>query len=250
MVKNLCVVSKTLFVCASVACQGVENFKIDSTFESYHHFEESKGIYNDYDTSSCVQCSRMSEGCEELNLSQKLIHKSGSEKESAKYELVWDDSPHYEAFKEVFLDCFVKCYKEIGTEALGFSSDQVMYEKLVSFYDRIFYQKEPQGWLTAHVDGQPAGFLSISHIQEKSYIYISLIAISPKFQGQGVARAMVEELLRKYSEVEKILLITRKNNEGANKFFLALGFTPSEYMHEGYSKKLYNAYEFILNHSS
>jgi len=76
-------------------------------------------------------------------------------------------------------------------------------------------------------------------------IYLAQLAIATAYQRRGIASSMIRSLFDQFSECDKYVVITRCANEEAKGFYNALGFAPSSYMHEGYSRELYTGFEYI-----
>jgi len=55
-------------------------------------------------------------------------------------------------------------------------------------------------------------------------VEITDIFVEPKFRGQGEGRKMVEKVIKKAEGKACVYLFTRKSNEGAQKFYEAIGF--------------------------
>lgn len=55
-------------------------------------------------------------------------------------------------------------------------------------------------------------------------VYISGLAITPEFQGQGIGREVIGTLLKELAGVKKISLVTHPDNKVAIKLYISLGF--------------------------
>lgn len=60
--------------------------------------------------------------------------------------------------------------------------------------------------------------------KEDAHIYISGLVISPTFQGQGVAREVLTNLLAELKDVKRIDLVTHPDNHAALQLYQSLGF--------------------------
>ena len=55
-------------------------------------------------------------------------------------------------------------------------------------------------------------------------IYIGGLVVSPRFQGQGIAREAMIIVLEKFKDVKRIDLVTHPDNIGAVNLYQSLGF--------------------------
>lgn len=66
---------------------------------------------------------------------------------------------------------------------------------------------------------------NISHEKKgKDYVHISGLAITPQFQGQGIAREVLKRILVELKNAKRIDLATHPDNEKALKLYKSLGF--------------------------
>lgn len=73
-------------------------------------------------------------------------------------------------------------------------------------------------------DGEAVGNISYERIN-KDNVYISGLAIHPKFQGQGIAHEAVVHILKELKDIKMIDLVTHPDNIKALKLYQSLGFT-------------------------
>lgn len=161
---------------------------------------------------------------------------------------VWENEPSYLEFKKVSLDAFVKCYGQIPLDILGKSSREEMVRWLDDAFDEIyvdFKSSKSSLWLSAKAGGKVVGFLIIDIAMYPEEIYLAQLAIDPAYQGRGIASSMIRSLFDQFSECGRFVVITRCANEEAKRFYNALGFVPSSYMHEGYSRELFTGFEYV-----
>ncbi len=77
---------------------------------------------------------------------------------------------------------------------------------------------------TAEVDGDIVGYVGMHHIIDEGYI--TNIAVMPNFRGNGIARALMNDLLE-YGRANKLRMITlevRESNKAAQKLYSSLDF--------------------------
>jgi len=72
-------------------------------------------------------------------------------------------------------------------------------------------------------DGVAVGDLSYEQ-KGDGHVYISGLAIKPEFQGQGIARIVLTQILEKLKEVKRVDLVTHPENYRAIKLYESLGF--------------------------
>jgi len=161
---------------------------------------------------------------------------------------VWESEPNYLESKKVFLDAFVKCYGQVPLDVLRKSSREEMVQWLDDAFEGIYVDyKNPKNnlWLSAKADDKVVGFLIIDMAKYPEEIYLAQLAIDPAYQGQGIASSMIRSLFDQFLECVRFVVITRYANEEAKGLYNALGFAPSSYMHEGYSRELFIGFEYV-----
>ncbi len=161
---------------------------------------------------------------------------------------VWEQDPNCFEFKKVYLDAFVKCYDQVPLSVLRKSSREEMGQWLADAFEEFYVDSKSSKnnlWLSAKADGKVVGFLVINVAKYPEEIYLAQLAIDPAYQRRGIGSSMIRGLFDQFSECDKFVVITRCANEEAKGLYNALGFTPSSYMHEGYSRELYTGFEYI-----
>jgi ribosomal protein S18 acetylase RimI-like enzyme len=159
----------------------------------------------------------------------------------------WESQPDPFENKRVFLDAFIKCYKEIPLEILRKASREAVANWLSESFDETyldFESSETLFWLSGKINDQVVAFLVIDTTNYPEEIYLALLAVDPTYQGKGIASVMIKALFDQFSDCTKFVVITRCANEEAKGLYKALGFTPSLYIHEGYSRELYTGFEY------
>lgn len=161
---------------------------------------------------------------------------------------VWENEPNCLESKKVFLDAFVKCYGQVPLDVLRKSSREEMVRWLDDAFEGIYvdYKSSKSNlWLSAKADDKIVGFLVIDIAKYPEEIYLAQLAVDPAYQGQSIASSMIRSLFDQFSECGRFVVITRCANEEAKGLYNALGFAPSSYMHEGYSRELFTGFEYI-----
>jgi len=72
-------------------------------------------------------------------------------------------------------------------------------------------------------DGIVVGNFSYEKKSE-DHIYISGLIVIPEFQGQGIAREVMNNILEQFKEIKRIDLVTHPDNVIALKLYQSLGF--------------------------
>ncbi|KKU03864.1 MAG: hypothetical protein A2131_02405 [Candidatus Sungbacteria bacterium GWC2_49_10] len=60
--------------------------------------------------------------------------------------------------------------------------------------------------------------------KSNDHVYISGLVIDPRFQGQGIAREVLTNLLKELKDVQRIDLVTHPDNRRALELYRSLGF--------------------------
>jgi len=160
---------------------------------------------------------------------------------------VWEDAPNYLESKKVFLDAFVTSYNQIPLDVLRKPSREAMVQWLDDAFEDVYgdYKNSQTSlWLSAKADDKIIGVLVIDTAKFPEEIYLAELAIDPAYQGKGIASSMIRSLFDQFSECGKFVVITRCANEGAKSLYTHLGFSPSSYIHPGYSRELYTGFEY------
>ena len=61
-------------------------------------------------------------------------------------------------------------------------------------------------------------------MEDKDTAYLGGLVVLPDFQGQGIAREAIKQILEKIGDVKKIYLVTHPHNSPAIKLYLSFGF--------------------------
>lgn len=161
---------------------------------------------------------------------------------------VWEKKPSSFESKKVFLNAFVKCYSQIPLENLEKHSEEAMIQWLEGAFEDIYldYTNSTSSlWLSAKANNKIVGFLLIDVAKHPQEIYLAQLAIDPAYQGRGIASSLIRSLFNQFAECDRFVVITRQVNEEAKGLYNSLGFLPSSYMHEGYSKEVFTGFEYI-----
>lgn len=160
----------------------------------------------------------------------------------------WENKPNCCESKKVFLDAFVKCYGQVPLDVLKKPSREAMVQWLDDTFEEIYIDHKSSKsslWLSAKANDKVVGFLVIDIAKYPEEIYLAQLAIDPTYQGRGIASSMIRSLFDQFSECGRFVVITRYANKEAKGLYNALGFAPSSYMHEGYSREFFTGFEYI-----
>ncbi len=168
--------------------------------------------------------------------------------QQGKITYAWENEPNRFESRNAYLDAFIKCYSQVPLDVLRTLSREEMVDWLDKSFEETYADykgSKSKLWLSAKVDGRIIGFLVIDIEKYPEEIYLSQLAIIPAYQRQGIASSMVHSLFDQFVQCKRLVVITRFANEEAIGLYNALGFKPSSYIHEGYSKELYTGFEYI-----
>ena len=101
------------------------------------------------------------------------------------------------------------------------------FKKLLLEYPEFYIAKK---------NGQTAGYI-LGFMKTNTLGWIKTIAVSPKFQKQGIGNKMMNFIIDKLEKAgaEKIGLYVRENNQKGISFYLNLGFNEKEKIKKYYS---------------
>ncbi len=72
-------------------------------------------------------------------------------------------------------------------------------------------------------DSGVIGNVSYQH-KEHDHVYISGLVVDPRFQGKGIGRQVLTQLLERLKDVKRIDLVTHPDNQAALQLYQSLGF--------------------------
>lgn len=100
--------------------------------------------------------------------------------------------------------------------------------------------------VNAKKDGTVVGFMTFENTQKQHEVYIRQMAVDPSMWGKGIGTTLMSSIFDKLPDTQRIVLVTRKVNTGAQAFYKKLGFKASEYTHEGLSPERYMGFEYNI----
>lgn len=151
-----------------------------------------------------------------------------------------EDLPYCE---KIFIDAFSEAYKEFSAEFLGVSDK---YQFLKDAFNHVFedVEKGVQILAVAKCNGEIIGFSGFKRTEKQGQIYISQLAVDPAHWRSGIGRNLVFSSLLIFDDLESLVVIPRKINSIAIKFYETIQFKTSDYMHPGYNPARYTGFEW------
>jgi len=145
--------------------------------------------------------------------------------------------------EEIFIDAFTLAYKDFTLEMLGIDN---LYHFLQAAFSDVYsdYQKGTSKIICAKHEGRVIGFAGFSRTETPHEIYISQLAVDPHYWRRGIGKHLVFASLTLYEDAKSLVVIPRRINDIAKKFYYRLGFFECPYMHPGYDAKKYVGYEW------
>ncbi|MBS0624911.1 MAG: GNAT family N-acetyltransferase [Verrucomicrobia bacterium] len=162
----------------------------------------------------------------------------------------WETEPDFSASQEVYTKAFMISCGKVPPVLLGLSDSAEVEKWVVDFFPAMFEdflsQQDHLKWINATIDDKPVGCLIIDLAEYPKELYFSELAVHPDYQRQGIGSGLIETVIREFPDAEKYTAITRKVYLDAIKFWHAVRFEDSSYMHPGYDPELYRGFERIL----
>lgn len=102
-------------------------------------------------------------------------------------------------------------------------------------------------FLVAEQDGRTAGYVGCQTVQDEGYI--TNVAVSPDFRRQGIAKALITELIEqaKAKRLAFVTLEVRESNAAARALYAGAGFQPVGIRKNFYSNPTENAVLMTIN---
>ncbi|MBQ8348759.1 MAG: GNAT family N-acetyltransferase [Ruminococcus sp.] len=88
-----------------------------------------------------------------------------------------------------------------------------------------FLNRNPETCFAAEINDKLVGVIMAGNDGRRGYIYHT--AVHPDFRNQGIARTLVETVMKALKEcgINKVALVVFERNQGGNDFWEKLGFT-------------------------
>jgi ribosomal protein S18 acetylase RimI-like enzyme len=177
-------------------------------------------------------------------ISLQLVHSSEfTNKEGDLVQIDLCQMNDLKACEEIFITAFSKAYENFTPEQLGVK-DKMLFlkEAFADVYDDL--SSGSQKLVIAKCKGQIVGFAGFKETEKPGEIYISQLAVDPAQWHQGIGTRLVFSVKEHFNEIKSLVVIPRKINFIAQKFYQKLGFVESSYMHPGYNPERYIGYEW------
>ncbi|MBS0659580.1 MAG: GNAT family N-acetyltransferase [Verrucomicrobia bacterium] len=96
---------------------------------------------------------------------------------------------------------------------------------------------DPVGWCrAAYLGDQPIGFFLVRELAEGRHAYLCRFMVDQSWQGRGLGRRMLDQLLARLfasPQLQFIDLAVSRAPRGAEAFYRAAGFVPTEEAYRG-----------------
>ena len=156
----------------------------------------------------------------------------------------WITQGDLAAERELFIKSFAQAYKDFTEQDLEISCTKDEFLENSFKDDREALKNGEDVYVVSIKEGDKVvGFASFDGINDVGEVYIRLLAVDPDYWYQGIGKQLVFAINQKISGIKKYVLVTRRINEMARKFYFKLGFKESDYIHEGLDPKKYVGYE-------
>ncbi len=150
--------------------------------------------------------------------------------------------------ESMFIASFLLQYRthDVMHHAMDGEIKDYLTDYFVTFIQPRFSHDDAHYFLCARSEGKMIGFIFWEELSDNQ-AYVAELAVAPEYWRHGLGKIFMDSFSAKMPHTQKVLLITQIENKGARKFYEALGYSPSSYMHEGYSPEKYCAYELVVN---
>jgi ribosomal protein S18 acetylase RimI-like enzyme len=147
------------------------------------------------------------------------------------------------ACEVVFVNAFMKAYEPYTLEELAVKDKELFLKEAFSDVYADFKTGE-QKLVVAKMNDTVIGFAGFKLAKDPEQIYITQLAVDPKFWRRGVAANLMQTAFKLYPDATSLVVIARRINQVARNFYIKQGFVESSYMHEGYNPERYVGYEW------
>ncbi len=150
--------------------------------------------------------------------------------------------------ENIFIRSFLEAYKDFSEDLLGIKQNKAEWlreafkqeqEELNEGIPEIFF-------VSAKKDSKIVGFASFNRTKNPDEVYIRQLAVDSTYWHQGIGKKLVFSIGEKIEGIKKYVLVTRRINTIAKRFYEKLGFKECEYTHEGLDPKKYVGYELTI----
>ncbi len=101
-------------------------------------------------------------------------------------------------------------------------------QEMLSSCIKDFCPKSKIQYVLARLHDWPIGFISCVQNYKSGSVNLRWVNMSPGFQGEGLGRRMLEEVMKRYPHSTGLELYTRKLNKGAMHFYPSCGLPAEE----------------------
>lgn len=144
----------------------------------------------------------------------------------------------------IFIRAFIEAYKDFTLEQLAIQDKvQFLKEAFADVFDDA--QMGLQQLVVARLNGVIIGFSGFKRTETPHEVYISQLAVDPAHWRQGIGKHLVFSVFSVFEDADHLVVIPRKINAIARRFYEQNGFKESSYIHTGYSAEKYTGYEWF-----
>lgn len=158
----------------------------------------------------------------------------------------WKKEGLLEEEKIVFLNSFREAYQDHSEKDLAVQDKQLFLEEAFSDLSEDYFSQKVQ-MIVAKKEEKVIGLVAFEPTEVKGQLYIDHMAVDPKYWNRGIGKGLILSILNQFPKVTSLVLITRRINDVARRFYQGLGFIEAPYMHEGYNPERYIGYEFQVD---
>lgn len=123
--------------------------------------------------------------------------------------------------EQLYLRTFKELYKDVPESYFG-------PQGLVPFLQKIFAEEKSdlhnRYFVSVKKDGHVIAFASFKKIAQEHEVYLKLIVTDTSCRQCGIGGELILTILKKLPNIQRIVLDTRKKNNGAHDFYKKLGF--------------------------
>lgn len=150
--------------------------------------------------------------------------------------------------KDLFVQEFAGYYRTLNTtitdpmQKLPEITDAAFEDEEKDFEER----KPGTYFFRTTCEGRVVGYASFEKTDNEHEVYIRQLVVDSKFERKSIGRTIgFDAVFNSLPDTNHVVVITRRSNDKALRFYKKLGFTECPYMHEGYSAEKYVGLEFF-----
>lgn len=161
----------------------------------------------------------------------------------------WVESGSLREEEKLFLHSFLTGYSTFSEKDLGVSNKKSFLKEAFQGIREDFEKKEGYVLCAKHA----ARIVSVCEFKKAdsdTQFYVAQLAVDPAYWNRGIGKETVFAIVQRFPEIIELVAICRVLNTAGQKFFKAIGFEKSAYMHAGYDPKKYTGFHFMRKEST